>query len=204
LYPVQIQRAKGYGDIPIGIFLYQGQWQLATADTLYSDGKRYRPLRIAFKYLEKQLHTVKEVLALGAGLGSIVSILHSMGFAPQYTLVDIDEISLQWAMELVSGDKQHHITPVCANAEYYIATDKNKYGLIAVDIFTGRQVPAFVISKAFLQHCRDRLKPGGFLVLNYIITAEEEWLSLSNNFNAIFPGNKVLAYDINRIFVASV
>ena len=204
LYPIPMRKADAYNNSILELFLYRGQWQLANDDALYSDGDKYRPLLIAFRNLEQILPSVKKVLVLGAGLGSAVQILHKMGQHPAVTLVDIDKLILQWALELAAPETAANIQPVCADAKEFLKTDNEIYDIVVVDIFEGRQVPAFVTAPDFLEQCKQRVAAGGHLVLNYIINDYNSWDKVKAGIDAALPQNKILKFDINRVFVARI
>jgi Spermidine synthase len=201
---VKIRSGAG-GQFPVPeLFLYQGRFQLATQDALYSDGKHYRPMLAAYKKLKRDLPAVQNVLVMGCGLGSAVEILYGHGYKPGYTLVDTDKEVLRWALELLPQDAMAKVTPICEDAALFAAKHDEQYDLVIVDIFLGRSVPAFVTAQTFLKHCRRLVKGGGHFVLNYMVAQEGEWLSALNNIREFFPNAEVLAIGINRVVVATV
>lgn len=204
IYPVRIDKAPGTPPTVLEVYLYRGQWQLATLDALYSDGNRYRPVLIAYKELKQFLPAVKNVLLLGTGLGSAVKIMDKQGFQPRFTLVEIDKLVLKWAMEYLDTEGLKNINPVCDDAKVFINTGEEKYDLVIVDIFKGRVVPAFVTTLNFLQKCRSRLNSGGHFVMNYIINTPADWAPVQANLSEVFPGHKVIRNDINMIIIAGV
>jgi spermidine synthase len=201
-FPVLIKRTNSNINPVIEIFLYRKQWQLATSDALYSDGDRYRPLLTAFKELKQDLVSLHHVLVLGAGLGSAVSIMKSMGLYPSFTIVDVDKVILQLALEFSEASAAQKIEPVCADALEFIKNNKKAYNLIVIDVFLGRVVPGFISSIEFLELCKKCLQPPGRLVLNYIINDEMEWDTMKKNFVQVFPNCKVIKLDVNRILIA--
>ncbi len=155
---------------------------------------------MAFDELGKDLATVKDVLVLGTGLGSAVQILRSKGLSPSVVMVDIDKKVLELAQHMLHTQKA--MSFVCADAHEFVSKTTEKFDLLIVDVFRSRIVPGSITARAFLEKCRQIT--GKYLVLNYIITDEEEWLSVSENINSVFPGNKILNNGINRIIVARV
>jgi len=188
----------------LDLYLYRNQWQLATEDAWYSDGKRYRPLLTAFKQIREELAAVQHVLVLGTGLASAVQILEDMGFHPACTLVDIDRAILDLAIELMPGHNLSRIEPVCMDAQLFMQNNKELYPLIVCDIFLGRDVPGFVSSTAFLEQCKASLRPGGHFILNYIEKSKSLYQKICLLMDRVFPGYKRIEFGINKIFVASV
>ena len=205
VYPVLVKTAEESDRHPLPqLYLYRGQYQVATHDALYSDGTRYRPLKIAFARIEKKLVQVNNVLVLGTGLGSAVHILNNKGYSPAYTLVDYDKATLRWAMELLPQKAAGRTIPVLSDAENFIQTNDGKYDLVVIDIFKGRVVPSFVMTNAFLQNCRRCMKPAATLVLNYMVNNEAEWQGSLRSFSDVFPEHDVITIGVNRILIATV
>lgn len=186
------------------LFLYRGRYQLATQDALYSDGRHYRPMLVAYKKLKPHLPDVKDVLVLGCGLGSAVDILHAQGYKPNYTLVDSDKEVLRWALELLPQQVAASVTPFCENAERFVAGHPTQYDLVILDIFLGREVPGFVTSVGFLQQCRKLLRKDGCFVLNYMVATDAAWAEARQKIQACFPNAEVSAIGINRVVTATV
>jgi spermidine synthase len=203
LFPVSIRQSSSEQNKLLELSLYRGQYQLSTEDAYYSDGRRYRPLVLAFEQVEDTLPKVQSVLLLGAGIGSAVQILMHKGFHPDYTFVDTDEKILEWATELQSGSGEH-IEAVHQDAQLYMATNSKKYDLLIVDIFTDRIVPGFAITETFLKQCRQGINPGGSFIMNYIINSEAEWQVLQHNLQAVFTSPHTHELGTNRIITASV
>lgn len=203
-HPVWIRGTKETGRDPeLELLLYRGRWQLATGDAIYSDGDRYTPILVAYKALGNKLASVKNVLVLGAALGSAVEIMAKKGYSPDFTLVDNDPLVLAWANELMPP-YEGAVELKQADARNYFDTDENKYDLLIVDVFTGRLVPDFITTGSFMQNCRQHINAGGSFVLNYIIQEGEEWERFKKVFEMIFPQNLIIKNGINRIMTATV
>jgi spermidine synthase len=183
------------------VSLYQGRWQLATGDALYSDGDRYRPLLLAFRQLRQKLGAAPDMLLLGTGLGSAVHILHRMGRAPRATLVELDEVVLALAMALMPPDMAGKLRPVAADAAAYMERQQDSYDLVVVDIFIGKNVPAFVTTAAFLQQCRAGVRPGGCFVFNYIPESVPMWEKTRTLVAEIFPQHSLIEFGVNKVFI---
>lgn len=201
IVPVRVKHTSSIFNEVLDVYFYFGQWQLATVDALYSDGNRYRPVIAALKKMKHRLPAIKKVLILGAGLGSAVKILNDKGYHPQITLVDIDEQVLQLALEFCDADAAKYITPVCMNAADFVKECRDNFDLIFVDIFKGRDVPAFVMQNDFLENSHRLLNSGGCFMLNYIINNDDEWKEARKVYEDVFPGSHIIQLDINRVFV---
>ncbi len=201
--PIKIWKGSSAVNPVLELFLYRGQYQLATRDAVYSDGTRYRPLLLGFRKLKKDLAGVKRMLVLGAGLGSAAAILDAAGYHPEITFVDIDPVVLELSKEIYSGNfsKSQFIVD---NAEAFMGRNTDRFDLVVVDVFLGRDVPEFVTSTTFLKNCREAVGREGHLVLNYMISDRRKWENFRNSFGAVFHQHQVVDHGINRIFVAKV
>jgi spermidine synthase len=202
IYPVRVAKGSSDQNPVLELLLNSGQWQLATEDAIYSDGAHYRPLVKAFTLLKDQLPAFKQVLVLGAGLGSAVQVLNNMRAYPSITLVDNDPVILDWLKQSLTASEAARIELICKDAETFISATHQKYGLIVVDLFIGREVPDFVRSAAFLRQCRHRLEQGGALVMNYIVNDPNKWKDLQSTFLDIFPEGLIVELEVNRLLIA--
>ena len=183
------------------LILFGGRLQLISNDAVYSDGDKYIPAVKVVSHLKKQLPSIKNVLVLGSGLGSIVYVMRKRGVDPHFTLVEQDKVVLKWAMELLDEENEDKVTPVCMDARAFMLQNANKYDLVFIDIFDGLFVPDFVCSKEFLVQCKSSLAPGGHIAFNYIANDDRKWEQVRSLFTEIFPGHKVINVSINKIFV---
>lgn len=202
--PVVIRKGSGTANPVLELFLYKGQYQLATEDALYSDGDRYTPIRKACKAIKSDLPHINDVLVLGTGLGSSVYILSANGCYPNYTLVDKDSTVLEWAMELMPEQLKSKINTVNADAKEFLEGRTKQYDLIITDIFNSRVVPEFVTQEPFLQNCCRSLKEGGVWVLNYIVLTRENKKEILDRVGKVFPEKEVVNDGINMIVIARV
>lgn len=200
LFPVRIWKGSGTHNEVLELFLSNGEWQLATADAIYSDGTRYRPLVQAFNLLGQRLSSVDRVLLLGSGIGSGVQILKKMGFHPDFVLVDADQRVLELASLCLGKDRT---TYVCADAEAFVAQCTNRFDLIIVDVFIGRAVPSFVSEEGFIKKCRSMLHTGGTLVVNYMLNTDGDKLRYQL-LKSQLPEVTVIDIGINKVLVATV
>jgi spermidine synthase len=199
VYPVMVNKLEGA--LSVRLFLFRDQFQLATHDAIYSDGDRYSPAIAIANNLKIFLPTMKNVLMLGSGLGSMVQILHNRGFHPLFTLVEKDRVVLQLSMEIFGVKEFIGIAPVWNDALTFMEQNLEKFDFIFVDIFDSRVVPAFVTTEEFLNLCQKNLKPGGHLAVNYMINYKPDWKIVKQLFTDIFVNHKELNLGRNRIFI---
>lgn len=200
--PVRVLTTSSPVHARLELFRYRGRWQLATEDAFYSDGAAYTPMLKAFGALGRRvLVSWNDVVVLGAGLGSAVQVLsRNYRLQPHMTLVDIDEAILELAGTLLgAAGHAHHVELICEDASLYVTQETDSFDALILDVFRGRQVPEFALERPFLEHCLQRLRPGGTFIMNYIINEDAQWLRLSATLDRVLPGYQVRSHGINRI-----
>lgn len=202
-YPVRIKRLSSPIHPILEIFFFRNEFQLATEDAVYSDGSRYRPLLEAFNKVEQSLDNHANMLVLGAGLGSAISILKKKGYCMAMTLVDNDEeiikLNKEWRWKDSTKATFFH-----EDARFFIENTHHQFNILVVDVFKDRVVPEFVTEKDFLKACHEKTVSGGKIILNYILNNEIEWKKMHSNFVALFPKHEIISFGINRVMIATV
>lgn len=202
-YPVKLYSHASLTNPVLDLYYYRGQYQLATTDALYSDGTRYRPLVAAFRALKKDFRRIRNVLVLGTGLGSAAHVAAKMGYRPAFTFVDIDAEVLAWASELLPQKLRPGTRFAWADAAAFLETDTGTYDLIVVDVFIGREVPAFITAKPFLDACKAHLDTGGRLVVNYMATQGEDAGIFKEKIEGVFGSVEEIAFGLNRVYLTA-
>lgn len=202
LFPIKLFSADGKTTDRIHLYRFRGRWQLGAATALYSDGAAYRPLRSAFAYLQNDLKQKKNMLVLGAGLGSAVSVLHKLQIPIKSTLVDIDPQIIEWGKQIIEKETGYACEWICSDVQDFVTEQQNPYELIVLDVFQDRVVPQFVTTVGFLQKCNNLLKDtNSALVLNYIINNPRNWTETLSNIQSIFRVEHIIEIGINRILI---
>jgi len=203
LAPQRLWKGESAVSGELELLLYQGRYQLATADALYSDGDRYRPLVAAFRPMKARLQRVCTALVLGGGLGSAVDVLARYGARPEITMVELDEVVAGLGENLLSFEAKERVRYVVADAQTFIQNATQRYDLLIVDVFTARQPLPFVSEDAFLEKCRAAISPGGCFVLNYMQNpgAAEAWDTVESRIQQRFPAARTMAIGPNRVVV---
>lgn len=204
LFPVSVRKGSSPLNAVLELFYYRGRYILATTDAVYSDGTKYRPLVKAFDtpQLKAALPNIENVLVLGTGLASAVHILTAKGLRPRFTLVEIDNLVLQWAEEFLPEGTGDNVTAIQQDAFQFIASCTSGYDLIIIDIFFGRDVPAAVTEPPFLAQCSARLQAGGFLILNYMERKERPAEKARIALQGLFAKVNEINFGINKVYVA--
>ena len=203
--PVRVAEASTPANPALALVRFRGVWQLETEDAMYSDTLRYRPLLAGYGAMgDDALRSLRDVLVLGCGLGSAAHMLHYRGLYPAITLVELDGQIAAWAEELLPPKAQSTVRIECADALRYIAGPPVQHDLLIVDLFIGRRPLPVVTTDEFWAHCCAWLRPGGWLIFNFILDTEEEGKRLEALLGAYFSEVRAISFEINRVFVARV
>lgn len=202
LIPVKVASAPGKTTPRLELYRYRARWQLSAATAVYSDGAAYRPLTEAFGYLKNKLTQKQQLLVLGAGLGSAVSVLNKMNFNIPCTLVDIDPQVISWGEAIIKAETTMPCKWICEDVQSFVQQHSTKYDLIVLDVFQDRVVPQFVTQKNFLAECSQLLQDeNSHLVLNYIINNQQNWKEALQNIQSVFSIEHSISIGINRIML---
>ncbi len=117
------------------------------------------------------------ILVLGVAGGTVIHLLHHMYPAATITGVDIDEVMLDIGRTYFGLGAIERLTLVHQDAKQYVTeaiTRKKRYDLIIVDLFFGRDIPAFVKDQVFLEQLHQLLKGNGRVIINFLREKEYE------------------------------
>lgn len=148
---------------------------------------------------------IRDILVLGLGGGTVLTMLSRLFPEALQTCVDIDPIVIDIAKKYFSVGNIPHLSLVHADAEKYVnhtVRERKKYDCVIVDLSFGRNIPAFVEEQHFLKEIKTLLSPSGYLLLNYL--REKEYRNKSNTLfrtlQSVFPTVKDFEIANNRFF----
>ncbi len=161
----------------------------------------------AFRHFSMQSRSVKDVLVLGLGGGTVLTLLHDMFPTIHQTCVDIDTTILAIARRYFSVDGIPHVGLVESDAKTYVhrmVQKKKTYDCVIVDLSFGRTIPSFVKQRQFLQQIYTLIAPGGCLFLNYLREKEYRIKSdaLFQTLQSVFLSVSDFEIANNRFFYA--
>jgi SAM-dependent methyltransferase len=177
-----------------------------TIDTRRVDPKQDVQLRIPNADLgpvRNQLRGTK-VLALGVGAGANVTQLLRAGVS-SVVAVDIDPVIIHFGKTL-NGDRPYsdpRVEVVVDDARSYLRDSKEKFDFIFfywIDSHPGStnsagfRLDSFVYTRECFEQCKERLKPGGRLLL-YAWMSPEARLKILHTMNQAF-GTKIQTYRV--------
>lgn len=190
------------------VSLRRGQFQLSTANAVYSYGDRYTNFSRVFDQLNWSRMPGAEVLLLGLGLGSIPYMLErSYGHSFYYTAIDIDEEVLLLADKYLLADLKSPLQQICADASVFVEVSPDEaYDLICVDLFEDNRIPAIFLEPDFVEELSRIQSQGGLVLFNSMAFTREEHQQaqafFENVFRTVFPHAVALLLGGNFMLVS--
>ncbi len=201
LLPITIFKEYSEQHESLKIMRYQGQWLLESKEALYSSGSSYKPFKLGFEAIEKELKRTNNFLLLGAGLCSAVKILQEKyDHFPSCDIIDYDDkiLALNKSIPtLISFDQLHFH---CYKAEDYLAINKIKYDLIGVDLFKEMEMAPIVQSNKFLEQLKRTATARGKIIINTIFQDEKGAKGYQEKLAKHFDVSRI-DYNPNYIFI---
>lgn len=150
------------------VLLSKGRYQLCTPNAIYSYGDKYDNFTETFNQLQLD-DSIKDVLILGFGLGSIPYMLEKKyGKRYSYTGVEIDDTVIYLASKYVLDDLKSEVQMINADAWNFVQLTEYRYDMICVDIFIDDKIPKIFLTSDFLEIIQSNLTENGILLFNHL------------------------------------
>ncbi len=178
------------------VYRHQGLLELRARDnSLQSAIDTRAPERLCLRNLE-QLMTVlpfipepRNILVLGTAAGSLLHYLRHYLAEARLTAVDIDAELIAQLLQLQvlppAGDRLEYVV---ADALEYIASCKQGFDLVLVDLFNGARSPAWLLrretSAALRQVCSER----GAVSYNLLLASDRDFERFYSELRQIYGG----------------
>jgi predicted membrane-bound spermidine synthase len=166
----------------LDLYLKQGRYQLCTPHAVYSFGDLYDNFTRSFDAIDLDIIDIKKVLVLGFGLGSIPIILEEV-FEKNYdyTAVEVDYKVIDLAKKYVLPEIKSSVDLICGDAYSFVMNCKDKFDMIAMDIFIDDAVPKEFEKAEFLDQLKNILSSEGVLLYNRL-TFNKEYKKATKDF----------------------
>lgn len=192
IYPILIEAKTGSVTPYLEVIRYKGKNILNSQTVNYSFGGCHLIFKQLFKEVEIQKKSFVDVLILGMGAGSIISLLvDKYKMDCNITAIEKDQVVIELAEKHFNIGKYASLKIVCADAAAFVANEKIKYDLIISDLFIEGNVPEVFSSNEYLYNIRSILNENGCFIYNKMTesnTHKMELKVLMEKFDLIFPG----------------
>ena len=176
------------------LFVYHinGKYILNTANGNYSYGPLHKGFKKAFDRLDVKTRAIENVLVLGFGAGSIVSILQEeYNLNCKITAVEYDPVIIELGEKYFNTQRFHNLTLQLTDAYDFVLNNNQTYDLIAFDVYNDDSIPSKLESPKFLKALKGLLKSNGMLVFNKDTHSPDMKAQLEKTealFSEFFPG----------------
>ena len=178
LLPINVYKQHSSVSKNLEVTWANGELVLDSKNTNYSYGSLQRILRIGLESIGFETVLKSEhILVLGVAGGSVIKTLsEEIGFKGRITGVEIDSEVLQIANSYFGLDKIPNLEIIVDDASKYVLKDKNKYGLIIVDIFQDTTMPDFLFEDSFQKQICELLDKKGIILFNTMCLTDKDRL----------------------------
>lgn len=206
LVPFTIEVTEGTHNHYLEVLYSRGRYQLNTENAIYSFEDLYINYYQAFEKLNIKGRSIKNVLILGFGLGSIpVMLERNFQQNYQFTGVELDEEVLILANKYGISDLSSPIELICADAIQFARQCTTTYDMVCMDVFKDAVVPPAFETLDFLEDLKSLIAPDGLLLYNRM--AHNEFQKETNQqffeqkFSRVFPDGQFLELGSNWMMV---
>ena len=216
LWGIRIKKIRSPLNGTLEVWYISGRYQLDAENVNYSYGSLHRVFRYVFKESGLAERRPENLLLLGVGAGSVLSILRDeLRLTTRVTGIEHDPLVIEIARKYFSLDRFSGFEVLCEDAFDYVTGSEKKFDVLVVDLFNDENVPEKFQSGLFINKCLRLLSDNGMLIYNFIVKnkkQQKQFEQLSSLFSPfrgnlhileIFGTNKVLVFKPSRESIAS-
>ena len=154
--------------------------------------------------LGPQINDAKNVLFLGVAGGTAIKQLVTVYPDVHVTGVDLDPAVLDVARRYFGLADEKRVTLVADDARWFLADSRDRYDMIAIDLYVTGHIPFFTTTEEFFREVYQHLTPDGILMMNVLAVQQPEELlgPLVRTVRLSFPSTFLTGYG-NYILIAS-
>lgn len=161
--------------------------------------------RYVFRMIKlDKLNRLGSGLVLGLGGGDLVKLLDLAQPNWDTTYVEIERQVIEIAIRFFGISETEKRKIVIQDAKLFMATNKHKYDLIIVDLYSGDEVPRFVSSDPFMRDIARAMNPMGMTIFNYASHSfrDNDFKSFENKLHKFFANVTVDKYIGHPFYLA--
>lgn len=170
-YPITVYHKSSNISKSLEVTLYNGKTLLNTKNTNYSYGSLQTVLKKGLLTIgESEISRMDTILVLGVAGGSVIkTLITDFEFTKSITGVELDAEIIEIANAYFDLDKVTNFKCIIDDAEQFVATNKDLYDLIIIDIFKDTEMPEFLFQESFINNIKQRLHKKGYIIFNMMI-----------------------------------
>jgi spermidine synthase len=170
-YPITIYNKSSNISRTLEVTLYNGKTLLNTKNTNYSYGSLQTVLKKGLLTIGKsEINKMNSILVLGVAGGSVIKTLTTdFEFTKSIVGVELDAEIIEIANVYFNLDKVSNFKCIIDDAEHYVATSKDSFDLIVIDIFKDTEMPDFLFQETFVTNIKQRLHKNSYIIFNMMI-----------------------------------
>jgi spermidine synthase len=201
-FDVHIETTGSEHNAHLEVLLSKGRYLLNTPNATYSYEDLYTSYATALSHVKPDPASVRSILLLGLGLGSIPYILQkTYNMQCPISCVEIDQLIITLCKKYYpshEGLKKLEIH----HADAFIWTQQNKkqFDLVTVDLFVDKNVPRKLHKIEFISALKQCVSPGGNLLFSRLKNNKEHEYLLWENLSEILPGGHDIETMGNAIY----
>ena len=132
----------------------------------------------------------KSILLFGLGGGSIIHFLCHWFPELKITVVDVNAKVLSIAKKYFDASETPQVSIQLADAAstYFNQTKQKNVSVILVDVHNGKCLPDFLYKNDFMEQCFRALSPKGILVINVLVSNDQDFLNIMTALRLCFTG----------------
>ena len=201
-YPLMVEAVNGDVTPFLEITRYKGKYHLNSLNANYSFGSLHAIFDKLFREMHVGQYHFKNILILGMGGGSIISLLRNKyHITAPITAVEKDPVVIDLAARYFNIAHYRDLSIVKADAYDFVCTSRDSYDLVIVDLFVDAVVPKIFASPEFLTHLRRITSDASCVIYNKMTEQSDhksEFAALSEEFGRLFPGYRVIKVEANH------
>ena len=166
--------SSDYNDV-LDLYISKGRYQLCSENAIYSFDDLYDNYYRSFQQLHLDELKIQEVLILGLGLGSIISMVEQkFGKKWRYTTVEIDPEVVRMAQKYVLSNLSSPVQIYNTDALLFVDQIDRTFDLICLDIFVDDIIPKKFQTVKFLTRVKEALGEDGLLLYNRLARTKKD------------------------------
>ena len=202
MYPIVIETREGSVTPYLEVMKSNGKYVLNSHNANYSFGGLHILFDAFFKQIDIKKYDIKNVLLLGMGAGSVISLLkQKYKINCAITAIEKDEVVIELAKKYFEIEKYKPLSIVNDDAFEFVKTTYKKYDLIISDIFIDGNVPAIFATPEYVNNLKRISNEKSCIIYNKMTELpihKKEVAEFQKLFEETFHGaetHKLIAYE---------